>query len=236
MISDAHSTELLSSPSQGLPVYQRWILGSALSFSLLSIGASGILLTQVRALENKLQDVATAVSSGQEHAILKSQVTNLNKDLQTQAQTIQAQTIRVTELNQELSNTKKNPSLLGQDIKPLNTNINTVKQATQATVRIGVSEPQDIGHGFWVKNLRAIPNNSGTRLVGDLVNATAVKYTDVIFNVQIGNKPAKVLSIGTIAGGSHVFFGLDFPEVPVEQAVQAQIDYVSATMVMQTAE
>lgn len=229
MVSHTHSTEPLPTPSQGPPVYQRWILGSALGFSLLSIGASAILFTQVRSLENKLQDVAAAAGSGQEHAMLKTQVTNLNKDLQTQTQ-------KVTELNQGLSNTKKNLSQLDQDIKQLNTNINTVKQTTQATVRIGVSEPQDIGHGFWVTNLRAVPNNSGTRLVGNLVNATAVKYTDAAFNVQIGNKPVKVLPVGTIAGGSEIFFGLDFPDIPVDQAVHARIDYVSATIVMQTGE
>lgn len=173
--------------------------------------------------------MAAAAGSGQEHATLKSQVTNLNKDLQTQ-------TKKVTELNQGLSNTKKNLSQLGQDLKKMNTRIDTVQQAMQATVHIGVIEPQDIGHGFWVTNLMAIPNDGGTRLVGDLVNSTSVKYTNAIFNVQIGNQPIKGLSIPTIAGGSHTSFSLDFPDIPADQAVHARIDYVSAKMVMRTAE
>lgn len=229
MVSHSNLTKSLPTPSNALPTRYRWLLGTALGLSALSLTASGMLFTQMRSLEQKIQDVATVSGSSQEHTVLKSQVASLNKELQTQ-------TKRVTELTQGISSTKQSVTQLSQDMTKLNMKIDAVKQPTQANVNIGVSEPQEIGHGFWVTDLIAIPDGQGTRLVGNLVNSSSVKYTDILFNVRIGNKPAKMLSIAAIAGGSHASFKLDFPDIPVDQATKGRIDYVSANLLMLTGE
>lgn len=225
MVSHSHSTEPRLTTPNALPIRHRWLVGTALGLSLLSMSASGVLLAQVRTLDQKIQDVAAVSGSGQEHTTLKAQVANLNK-------TLQGQTTQVTELGQSVSNTKQSVSQLRQDIMKLDARVNTMSQPVRASVNIGVTQPQEIGHGFWVTDLMAISQGRGTRLVGTVVNSSAVKYTDVIFNVKIGDQAAKPLRVAAIAAGSEESFRLDFPDVEPKQAVKGEINYVSANLMM----
>jgi hypothetical protein len=229
MVSHSHLSDSFPTDSTALASRHRWILGTALGFSVLSLTASGLLWTQVRSLEQKIQNVAVASGSGQEHNVLKTQVTDLN-------QVLQAQTKKVTALTQGVNSTQQSVTRLNQDIAALSQRVDTVRQTSPGGVTMGVAELQELGHDFWVTNLMAIPNGRGTRLVGNIVNSSAVKYTDIIFNVRIANQSAKMLSIAGIPGGSQASFSLDFPDVPVEQAVKGRIDYVSANLVMFTGE
>jgi hypothetical protein len=249
MVSHIHSTNHFgTAPNAAAPnpvsdhisIVQRRLVEAALGIGILSIVASGVLLVQMRSLDQKIQEVAVASDqkiqevavasgNGQEHTVLKTQVSNLSKTLQTQ-------TSRVDQLSKGVSNTNRNVAELDRNvahnIAQLNTKLNAAKQPTQAIVTIGVSAPQDIGHGFWVTDLMAIPTNRGTRLVGNLVNTTAVKYTGVIFSTTLGNAPAKMLSIPEIDRGGLVSFSADFPDITPDQAVKGRIDYVSANMVI----
>lgn len=225
MVSHPHSTESVSTHPTTQPGIHRWLPGTALGLSLLAIATSGVLLAQVRSLDQKIQDVAAVSGSGQEHSTLKTQVANLNK-------TLQAQTTKVSELNQSISSTKQTVTQLNQDIAKVDDKVNAVRQTTQASVKIGIIEPQSIGHGFWVIDLIAVPSGRGTRLVGTVVNSTAIRYTDVIFNVKIGNRPAKPMTLAAIAAGTGESFSLDFPDIPADQAVRGQIDYVRANILL----
>jgi hypothetical protein len=223
MLSHTHSTEPFVPEGQPLSKRHRWFLGTALGLSLLSITTTGILLAQVRTLDQKIQDVAATSGSSQEHKTLKTQVANLS-------QTLQTQTTKLNELSQGVRNSTQSVAKLEKDITRLDTKVNTEGQVTQATVNIGVIQPQEIGHGFWVKDLMAIPHQRGTRLVGNLVNTAAITQSDITFSVSIDQSPARMLTIPEIAGGSQTTFSINFPDVAAGHAVQGRIDYVSSSL------
>jgi hypothetical protein len=233
MISQEHPSTNFDQQGKPTSVGSRILLASSLILGFLALTASGFLVAQVIPLNQRVGELAAQIqtnTSGSTEGIvaLDKKITALDKGIQSQSAKLSKTDETIVKLNKELSQIKNTQTDLNKELSLLQTT-----QTEQKLLHIGTDEAQDIGYGFLVTNLKAYLASNGISLAGTIINTGYIQHTNTSFRITIAGQ-SKPLVISQLRPGESQRFEVDFPEVPIDKASHARIDYEGSTVSLVT--
>jgi hypothetical protein len=92
------------------------------------------------------------------------------------------------------------------------------------TVDFSVRELQSVNDRFFLGGASQEQHLTGVKFAGRMINSLAVDHTDVTFELKVGSK-SKEFVINRISAGNSTAFNVYIPELRIEDARYAQIEY-----------
>jgi hypothetical protein len=96
-------------------------------------------------------------------------------------------------------------------------------------VDLGKSGWQPIGKGFYLVDVAALPQGTGVRIRGKIINTTAVVHENLVFQARI-KKSTGTISIARAAPAVAVPFEITLGDVPPAEGKKAFIELESSTI------
>ena len=95
-----------------------------------------------------------------------------------------------------------------------------------------ISEVREIGHGFLVADLSALPVAEGVEVRGRMVNTTAVTHNGLVFRITLGGA-SSTLTVPKISPGNSTGFKVTVPDARIDHQGDAQVEYLGSTVTFQ---
>lgn len=118
-------------------------------------------------------------------------------------------------------------------VQTLEKDIETLIQETKDKKRLfnlTVPNIQKIDNIFLAAKLSAEPYSTGLKVTGLIINSTALGQENVKFKITIGEQSKEIPAINSIPPGSSKKFEVYVPDVSIDKATSAQIQYVESSI------
>lgn len=107
-------------------------------------------------------------------------------------------------------------------------------QANGHMIDFSAPEIQPINGDFMIVGATQEKHLTGVKFKGRIINATALKHTDVEFNLTAnplrGDRSTKQFTINQISSGNSTGFSVYIPEITLSEARHAKLEYYSSSM------
>jgi len=113
----------------------------------------------------------------------------------------------------------------------LNTGARAYQFQREISGRVDFTEPriQEIGRGFKLAKAAQAKHLNGIKFLGRMINTQSIKYTNISFRITVSNV-SKEFTINQISAGNSTRFSVYVPDITIEDARFANIEYITSTM------
>ena len=113
--------------------------------------------------------------------------------------------------------------------------IQAIQFPREISVTVDFTDPriQEIGKGFKLVKAAQAKHLNGIKFLGRIINTQSVRYNNVTFRITVSDV-SKQFTINQISAGNSTRFSVYVPDITVEDARFANIEYITSTIWYQT--